>query len=877
LDELALACQDDWPGAVALLRLGAFEAFLGGIGRHDLAGEAREAARFLAGPAGGIDDAGFADRALDRFLAGLPVQSVHPPLLAVEPAEIALGRVRIGADVRSELRLVNRGMRLLHGTVTSDAPWLLLGDGEGARGKLFGCLRETTLAVRVRGRALRAGLQPLRGRLLIDSCAGRCVVAVTLEAPPQTFAAGVLAGARTPRQLAEKARLAPKESARLFETGAVARWYRDNGWTYPVEGEPAAGLAAVQQFFDALGLSAPPRLELSRPALALAGRPGDALVASLRVGAAEKRPVYARAASDQPWLVVSGVDLDGSQAHVRLSVPSVPDRPGEKLHATLRVTGNARQRFVVPVSLRVAGAARKAVAPPPPPAAGAILSETATEWLALTQAEQPALPGADGPPAELDWLPAEEAPRQPPVLTPVRPPPGARSFRSGTRPVGVWLALGAAALLLSAGLFAGCLVGVHRPPAPEEQPPATPQRVNPPTDQQPAAPKAPPRDQEVPVKVVQPPAPIPLPPRRPGGVGMLPVLPPRPPPLLVPEFVRREVEVVFCIDTTGSMKALLAGVKQKIWAVCNQIAGGKPTPDLQVGLVAYRDRGDAYVTKVVDLSRDLDAVHAALHTLEAAGGGDTPESVNQALYDAVHKVRWSADRKTLKIIFLVGDAPPHMDYKDDVKYPETCKKAVEKGILINAVQCGADADCKQAWRDIAEKGRGAYLAVPQTGGVVTRTTPFDGPLAQVGRELLDTVLLYGPPARKARGERAVAAARRLAGPAAADRAAFSAKSRRIGPYDLLDAVRDKRVKLEALPPDELPEPLRRLADPAAREAFLANVARRREKLQERALELEGRRARALAEQRKRHDPAKSFDGEVLGALREQAKKFAIAY
>src|SRR4051812_15644493 len=63
-----------------------------------------------------------------------------------------------------------------------------------------------------------------------------------------------------------------------------------------------------------------------------------------------------------------------------------------------------------------------------------------------------------------------------------------------------------------------------------------------------------------------------------------------------------KVEVVFCLDTTGSMTGLIDGAKAKIWAICNQIAGGKPTPDLKVGLVAYRDRGDDYITKVYDLT-----------------------------------------------------------------------------------------------------------------------------------------------------------------------------------------------------------------------------------------------------------------------------------
>src|SRR5438105_752802 len=142
------------------------------------------------------------------------------------------------------------------------------------------------------------------------------------------------------------------------------------------------------------------------------------------------------------------------------------------------------------------------------------------------------------------------------------------------------------------------------------------------------------------------------------------------------------VEVVFCLDTTGSMGGLIEGAKQKIWAICNQIAGGKPSPDLKVGLVAFRDKGDEYVTRVFDLTDDLDAIHGHLKSFKAQGGGDTPESVNEALHVSVNKVKWSTDNQTLRILFLVGDAPPHMDYPDDVKYPVTCKLACEKGIII---------------------------------------------------------------------------------------------------------------------------------------------------------------------------------------------------
>src|SRR5262245_19358098 len=63
----------------------------------------------------------------------------------------------------------------------------------------------------------------------------------------------------------------------------------------------------------------------------------------------------------------------------------------------------------------------------------------------------------------------------------------------------------------------------------------------------------------------------------------------------------KRVEVVFVLDTTGSMGGLIAAAKEKIWSIASTLAQAKQAPEIQMGLVAYRDRGDAYVTQVVDL------------------------------------------------------------------------------------------------------------------------------------------------------------------------------------------------------------------------------------------------------------------------------------
>ena len=247
---------------------------------------------------------------------------------------------------------------------------------------------------------------------------------------------------------------------------------------------------------------------------------------------------------------------------------------------------------------------------------------------------------------------------------------------------------------------------------------------------------------------------------------------------LVPT-IKPQVEIVFAIDTTGSMGGLIDGAKRKIWAIANEVARAQQKPEVKIGLVAFRDRGDAYVTQTTPLTDNLDAVYETLMALRADGGGDTPEDVNAALTDAVHKMQWSEKKGTLKMIFLVGDAPPHMDYDQQQKWQKTAQEAIRKNIYINTVQCGVDGETTAVWKKIAHAAEGRYAAIPQDGGVrVAVTTPFDGELGKLANELDATNFTYGRETeRKAKvATRAKAGEYAAAAPAAASAERAVAKS-----------------------------------------------------------------------------------------------------
>ena len=346
-----------------------------------------------------------------------------------------------------------------------------------------------------------------------------------------------------------------------------------------------------------------------------------------------------------------------------------------------------------------------------------------------------------------------------------------------------------------------------------------------------------------------------------------------------------KVEVVFVLDTTSSMSGLIQGAKENIWSIASSMAQAKPTPEVHMGLVAFRDRGDDYVTRVVDMSTDLDSMYATLMDFRAEGGGDGPESVNQGLYDAVHRISWSQDPSSYKVIFLVGDAPPHMDYADDVQYPDTIKAAAARGIVVNTIQAGTDSNTTQQWRQIAMLSQGKYFQVEQSGSALAVTSPFDEKIAALSRELDETRVFYGDANKQ----------RELAGKTAATdklhadgsvgsrvkRAMFNASAagekNLLGDNELVDAVSSGRVDLATLAPEALPAPMRGMSkDEQAK--VVKEKADNRARLNAEIQTLGRQRSEFIAaDLKKRAGSAASLDDQIYATVKAQGADKGLHY
>lgn len=344
------------------------------------------------------------------------------------------------------------------------------------------------------------------------------------------------------------------------------------------------------------------------------------------------------------------------------------------------------------------------------------------------------------------------------------------------------------------------------------------------------------------------------------------------------------IEVVFVLDTTSSMSGLIEAAREKIWSIANTMASAQQNPQIKMGLIAFRDRGDDYVTRVLDLSEDLDTMYAKLMDFRAQGGGDTPESVNQALYDAVNQVSWSLQNDVYKVIFLIGDAPPHMDYENDIKYPQILDMAKHKGIVVNAIQSGQQTQTTPAWQQIAALGGGRYFQVENSGNAVALDTPFDKKLAKLANSLEQTKLFYGNDAQRTRHLEKAEVSRKLKNKlseaALARRSTFNAsgsgKSNFLGENELVDAVSSGRLNLDDIDEDELPATLKAMA-PEQQKQFIEKQAARRDQIKLKILALSEQRRQYIEDQVTPGAAAESLDEKIYSAVKDQAKAKGLVY
>ena len=197
------------------------------------------------------------------------------------------------------------------------------------------------------------------------------------------------------------------------------------------------------------------------------------------------------------------------------------------------------------------------------------------------------------------------------------------------------------------------------------------------------------------------------------------------------------LDVGFLVDTTGSMGDEIARIKATLLEVTRRLKDLGREFDLRYGAVLYKDLDDAYVTMAHPFTGDVDAFAKALAVMQADGGGDKPESLNQGLAEAVGRLAWRDG--AAKVLFLVADAGPHMDYEGDVRYGTSVKAAIAKGIRIHSVAAsGLEPFGTVVFRQVAQATRGKFVFIEY--GSTAASAESHGVKGKVKSNNLDDIL-----------------------------------------------------------------------------------------------------------------------------------------
>jgi hypothetical protein len=142
----------------------------------------------------------------------------------------------------------------------------------------------------------------------------------------------------------------------------------------------------------------------------------------------------------------------------------------------------------------------------------------------------------------------------------------------------------------------------------------------------------------------------------------------------------KTVDIVLCIDTTGSMKDDIGAIREMLVPMLEEITG--EFKSFRIGMVLFRDYNDEYLTRVIPFTGDFRVFQQNLSAIRTGGGRDIPEAVYEALHEGLVKFDWEAESR---LIILIGDAPPHPRPRGKITEALVNEAAAARKVKVNAI------------------------------------------------------------------------------------------------------------------------------------------------------------------------------------------------
>jgi hypothetical protein len=345
-----------------------------------------------------------------------------------------------------------------------------------------------------------------------------------------------------------------------------------------------------------------------------------------------------------------------------------------------------------------------------------------------------------------------------------------------------------------------------------------------------------------------------------------------------------KVQIALLLDTSNSMDGLIDQARTQLWKVVNTFVDARRdgvAPFVEVALYEYGNNSlhgaNNYIRQVEPLGRDLDELSRELFALKTNGGEEYCGAVIQR---ALADLSWDPSDRTYKAIFIAGNEP---FTQGSVDARQACKDALAKHVVVNTIHCGTRNDgIAGSWHDGAALAEGKFMVIDQDKAVAHIDAPQDKAISDLSLQLNKTYLGYGKTwaesAEKQTRADNDASANSQAG-APVSRAVTKASSNYSnGSWDLVDAMREKKIDPAKIPVEELPAEMRSIA-PEARAAVIEKAAQSRAAIQSQIMELNKQREAHVAAEFKKQAASgtQTLDEALVETTREQASALGYSF
>jgi len=217
-------------------------------------------------------------------------------------------------------------------------------------------------------------------------------------------------------------------------------------------------------------------------------------------------------------------------------------------------------------------------------------------------------------------------------------------------------------------------------------------------------------------------------------------VPPVPPP-----WTRRPlVQIAVVLDAGQGMSGLIHQAKAEIWPIVNEMLfttkDGNP-PIVQLAILTQggseNSLGDADTQILTPFTTNYDAIFSRLNMLRT--GDNATDDYTRAIRITLRRLQWSPYPEDLKILFVAGDG---WFTRSDGELASICQEAIDSGIIINTLYCGAyKFGIDKHWPEAAYCGAGQYTGIDYVRRPKYTQTPLDTKVLELNEELNETYRL----------------------------------------------------------------------------------------------------------------------------------------